>query len=270
MNENLEKIFKLMNSKLFQALRPVGFVESNSYSVKGQSAVVFTGDNIAYTIIYDDKKKLFNLCSCSVIENNKIDQQWKTISSWLFDEHEHSNKDAISIAEDFIETIVGKNALAVSKKTKKKKSDNNTVDPLFLMNRLVNIWPDLKADINHEKENYECFRSVTFVKDKVLPRFSKVFMANNPDKLKKMANILSDIYKVGDLDSRGIITIVILNSVSDAEYIDKIEQLLSDELKKAWKFARKIKGKKIKAEKPKKQKKNIWAQTLKESAEIRR
>ncbi len=269
MDNNFDKAFKLIKNKISETLSAMNFNETSStYAIEGNNSCVFIGESVAYALTYDKEKKLFNLYKCSV-ENKKADENWNTVSSWLFDPDEHTSKDATSIAEDFIETLSCSSKVSTAKKTKKRKSDSNTIDPIFLMNRFVNIWPQLKNDISYEKENYESFRAVTFTKEKVLPLLFALLVENNKSKIKKLASILSDMYKVGDLDTRGLITIVILNSIDD-KYIPELETELSTELQKAWKFARKIKGKKIKAEKPKKQKNNIWAQTLKESSEIRR
>ena len=66
-----------------------------------------------------------------------------------------------------------------------------------------------------------------------------------------MGQMISTQYANGDMDTRSIITMVILNSVEEA-YIEKFEAVLSEELQKAWKFALKMKGKKVRPEKPKK------------------
>ena len=79
--------------------------------------------------------------------------------------------------------------------------------------------------------------------------------------LKKLGNILSAKYVNGDADTRSIITIVILNSIPEADEA-KIEEYLSDDLKKAFSYAKKFRGKKVKPEKEKKKKKPTIAQRL--------
>lgn len=50
---------------------------------------------------------------------------------------------------------------------KKKSDDENNVNPLFLMNRIANIFPELKDAVLEEKENYENFRGVIFAREKL-------------------------------------------------------------------------------------------------------
>ncbi len=261
LDRTIEKFYTIIENKLDEVLSKKSYAKESK-----KDKTIFKNEKIAYALSYDEGKKLFKLCNCSVDEG-KADEQWLTVSTWLFDPDEHSNKDAIAIAEDFIESIVGKTPLVRAKKTKKKKTDDNTIDAMFLINRLVNIWPELKADVSYEKENYESFRSVTFVSEKVLPLFKTELNKNNSPKLKKIATVMSDMYKGGDLDARGIITSIMLNSIDNMNKIQEFETLLSEELKKAWKYSRKLKGKKIKPEKPKKEKNNIFAQTLRETSE---
>ena len=71
----------------------------------------------------------------------------------------------------------------------------------------------------------------------------------------KLANMISTQYSNGDMDTRSIITIVILNSI-DEKYAEKFRALLSEELQKAWSYAVKLKGKKVR---PEKEKKSMYA-----------
>ena len=74
--------------------------------------------------------------------------------------------------------------------------------------------------------------------------------------LKKLGQILSTQYGNGDPDTRSIITIVILNSIS-AEYDAKIEEYLDDNLKKAFTYAKKYRNKTVKPEKEKKKRPTV-------------
>ena len=62
--------------------------------------------------------------------------------------------------------------------------------------------------------------------------------------------------RTGDLDTRSIVTISLLNSLSDSAF-QVFTQRVGEELQKDLKFTRKLKGKKIKPEKKKKKKKVV-------------
>ena len=57
------------------------------------------------------------------------------------------------------------------------------------------------------------------------------------------------------MDCRSIITIVILNGIEGEKNEELMDEALDDMLKKAWKFARRYRGKEVKPEKPKKKSK---------------
>lgn len=136
---------------------------------------------------------------------------------------------------------------------KKKSDDENNANPLFLMNRIANIFPELKDAVLEEKENYENFRGVTFAREKAMPFVKETLTSGMPkDKFKKLCTVFSNLYASGDLDTKAIITIVFLNSIDDTTARENIENTVSEELKAAMKEAFKLKGKKIKPEKIKK------------------
>ena len=151
--------------------------------------------------------------------------------------------------------------MAVVQQKRRGKDGERTVDPLFFMNRLVNIFPELKDELNQEKIAYGQVRYVTFVKSHVVPRCEDL-AAKYPDSdpMNKLCSVLDDMYKNGDLDTRAIVTISLLNSLSDAGF-QVFAERVGVELKKDLKYTRKLKGKNIKPEK-KKKKKKVVAKTL--------
>ena len=123
------------------------------------------------------------------------------------------------------------------------------------MNRLATLFPNLKELIQFEKKDVESFRYVSFVKTNVVSQVQGLLSTSNEkSEVKKLGKILSDNYDNGDLDVRGLITIVILNSIEAENQKMLLKKYLSDDLKNAWEAAEKLKGKKIKPEKVKKRK----------------
>ena len=95
------------------------------------------------------------------------------------------------------------------------------------------------------------FRSVTFAKEFVVPKIENLAIKKKESAaFKKMCELLNEFYKNGDLDVRSIITMVILNGLSDTAVQNIMEQ--SDSmLKKGYKYGVKWKGKKAKPEREK-------------------
>lgn len=86
-----------------------------------------------------------------------------------------------------------------------------------------------------------------------MPLVKETLTSGNPkDKFKKLCTVFSNLYDSGDLDTKGIITIVFLNAIEDEKSRENIEEMVSKDLKGSMKEAYKIRNKKIKPEKIKK------------------
>jgi hypothetical protein len=238
----LEKAFEIIREKLTQDKNKIN-------NKKKLTEEIFIEKNLAYKIFYDYQEKKFELKTCELSQINE--ENWVTISSWFFDPETDGEKQAKSISEDFSETI-RKPKKNNFKAKKKKKDENGNIDYTFLMNRLANIFPELKEEIKAETENYNDFRQVTFTRERISPKINhSLNNKTEKDKNKKIGNILSNLYNIGDLDVRALITVIILNSIENKNSQEEILKYLSDELKNAWNEAKKLKGKKIKPEKVK-------------------
>lgn len=223
---------------------------------KNKNELNFVNNSQSYDIVYDESKKL-------VLLNFVCGEKITELSSWLFDVESLTRKDINLIAEDFIETMSGKNK-KYTKQSKKstKSSDESNITGIFFANRMVNIFPDLKLEIQKEKDFYERFRSASFACENILPKIQK--FAENPsekNKFVKLGKLLSEMYENGTLDVRSIITMGILNSISGEKETQNLKKVLTPELNKAWDAALKYKGKKVNPEKSK-SKKSLLSKAL--------
>ena len=255
-----QKALDLITEKVGQALAPQGFQKSDAeLNEEGGLYSVFLGDGTVYCVYFDADKNRFELRSGSVDEEEKLKEDWKVISMWLFDPENDTLKEAESIGNDFVETIEGPKRIAAvnNKKKKRSKDAENSPDPVFFYNRLVNFMPELKEEMNEERVRYGDVRAVTFAKEKVLPRLNAIASRKNDgETVKKLAQLLSDIYKNGEMDTRAIITMVLLNGM-ESQAIENLRPDFGEELEKAYKAGLKFKGKTVKPEKQKKQKKFV-------------
>ena len=198
---------------------------------------LFTSASLAYSVVYYKDKEQMVLRSCTMTDEGP-DNEWKTLATWLYDETVGTQKDADSIANDFIEGVSGTLAIKRAKqvKQKKKKDDDGTADPKFLAKRFVTYFPELREEIK---------------KEHIAPKIPMYIKRANKNEIEKFANVFNVQYNNGDVDTRAIITIVLLNSLDDAEY-NALYEHFNDELKVAALNARAFKGKTVKPEKVKK------------------
>lgn len=266
-NITAEVAFAIISAKLEAALKPQGFEKQTvSNSDEDELVALFTGESVAYTLVYFFDKKHVVLRSCEMADDGP-DNEWKTLSTWMFDPKVDTEREVNSIAGDFCDTVgapVRTKAVAKTNKKKKKNTENNA-DPLFFSKRFINIFPEIRDEIKTEENSYETFRGVTFAETSIVPRVNALLGTKNPADISKLAGILSAQYGNGDADTRSIITIIILNSIDSKDKEDLIFDKLSPELQKAFESSRKLKGKKFKPEKPKKKKQSFMSKMMAES-----
>lgn len=216
---------------------------------KSENDMVLQKGEEIFEVQYDETTKQVKL---NILDQDK--SFVKNVSSWLLDSETATKKDLDFIAKDFVDAMVGKEKTKhLRSKKKQKNSDESNVTGLFFANRMVNIFPELKEEIQEEKESHEEFRSATFSKEHILPKVCELLKSENEKaRINKFAKLLSELYKNGTLDARSIITMVILNNIEDEKAAQCLKGAVSEDLLKAWNAALKYKGKKVKPEKPKK------------------
>lgn len=259
---DIKTAFNLISQKVEDQLSSQGFTKQKVSGNDNEMVSLFTSDSNAYSVVYFIDKQHMVMRHCAMTEDGP-DNNWKVLATWLFDPETDGQKEAESIANDFVDNCSSQTAIKRMKTTKKKKkkdSDEGNADPLFLSKRFVSFFPELKDEIRNEEDCYYPFRGVTFTRASIVPKVNELVNRGSKKDMEKLGELLSAQYSNGDADTRSIITIVILNSLPENKY-DDVNEYLSEDLQKAWKAALKFKGKKVKPEKPKK-KKTTMAQRL--------
>ena len=252
----MDKALELIAEKVGQALTEQGF-ERRSEPLREDKGigVLYTGEAVAYSVMYETGAKRFLLRTASMTDKGP-DGEWKNLSTWMYDAQNGSDlRDAESIANDFVETIQGPKRVEAVRESKKKrkKDDEYNVDPVFFFNRTVNIFPEIREELAQERIEYGRVRAVTFARTKLLPKMENLAKSYpDSDPYNKLCALLNDMYQNGDMDVRSIVTMVLLNGFSDESLVEKMSEQFSDDLKKGWKFGKKYKGRKVKPEKKKK------------------
>ena len=237
----IQNAFDLVADKVEKALAEQDYKRQNVDSQNDKEiTALYTSEDTAYNIVYYKAKMRMVLRQC-----------------------EMSGAEADNIASDFIETIQGPKQQAITQTRKKKKKDNDgNVDSLFLANRMVNYFPELKEDIAYEKLHYANFRGITFAKEKILPLFKKYVENEGANNLEKLSKSLNDIYNMGDLDVKGIISYILFNSIEDEKKREMLLENFTEANKKVIVAAFSLRGKKIKPEKPKKKRSGMFMEAL--------
>jgi hypothetical protein len=227
------KAFEYISKKVEEELAKQNYTKQKVSNEDGGDLVsLFTSENVAYSVVYILDKQQMVLRSAAMTDDGP-DNDWKTLATWLYDEQTADQKDAESIANDFIEGVSGTVAIKRAKQVqkKKKKSDDGSADPKFLAKRFVTYFPELKDEIKNEEDCYYPFRGATFAKEHIAPRVADYIKRANNKETEKFANVFNVQYGNGDRDTRAVITIVILNSLEDEEFY-KVSEFFNDDLER--------------------------------------
>ena len=249
----INKALSVIEKKLDVLLKSRGFTKKNLSNL----SIGFASKDISYVIEFSDNKiRLINESSRDSQSKSEINETGEggiVLSEWFFDPLSSTEKDAESIANDFVEVLTGKGDGSTNIRQNKKgksKTENSSIH--FFLNRLITIFPELKPKVTVEKDTYSKFRYTTFIRDEFVPLFLDLVNTcdKKSEKLKKTINVLNNFYDNSDMSVRSIITIIILNSIDEnSDAYLKIDGLLKNDLRVAFTCARKYKNKKVKPEK---------------------
>ena len=136
---------------------------------------------------------------------------------------------------------------------KKEKSDEHYVDPGFLMNRFANVFPELKHVIAAHREVYGGVAPHKMLREHLFPMMDEVLAdPAQEETAKKFFEVVNTNYQNGDLDTKSVLTIGVLNHLETPRALELAEKYLDEKTKKAWDCAKKYKNKKVRPEKVKK------------------
>ena len=93
----IEKAFEIISSKVEKALTARGFARVGVTNVDSSEIVsLFTSEAVAYSVVYYKRKKHMVLETCAMTDDGP-DNDWKTLSTWMFDPERDTEKEAESI-----------------------------------------------------------------------------------------------------------------------------------------------------------------------------
>ena len=251
MSFEYQNAFELIAGRVEDALLKSGCTRQKvSAENENDLVALLTGENVAYSVLYEKEKQLMQLRTCPMTDDGP-DNEWKTLATWLYDDSEATQKDAESIANDFVDGVSNTGAVNRAKQNKsKKKKDDGNADPRFLAKRFIAVFPELREEIQAEEDCYYPFRGATFAKEHIAPKLPAYIKRASKKELEKLAGIFNLQYGNGDVDTRSVITNVLVNSLEDEEY-NTLAEYFNDEMKIAAKFQRKYKGREVEPEKVK-------------------
>lgn len=180
---------------------------------------IYKNDVLAVKIEFDEEKRLFNLLTAPVEDGNTGD--FTVAESWLFDE-DQTVKDAAAVGVDFADTLRKK--LGLKKGTAKANASDvdlptankgSAVTVLTLTQKLLAFYPAYKDAYRESVAQYGKFLYLDFFTEKFVPEIKNTITNGTKKQIKKLFDMLTEIYVEGDSTASDAVTAVICAAVYD-------------------------------------------------------
>lgn len=189
----------------------------------GRIVISYKGENRALRLEHFNGR----LSMTGVLKEGEIlDSDYAQISLTLLDPETADDKDVKYTVNEFSETLSERFGSGAEKKIKKQKLpptvsknavQNGSVsyDINTLASRFTTLYPDLRAQY---KENYEKYGE--FLADEFFCEYGNKAVVdtinrNNPQEMKKLFNLLNEIYLDGTNDTQSLIVVTIMGALNN-------------------------------------------------------
>ena len=233
--EALAKIYTSVEPAMKEAgmagVRPEGVEKGEIPVVKGDNGVGyrfdFKGEASAVAVKHLDKKLTFELSTTVDADGNFTD--YKEVSVSLLDAETSDDKDIRSISGEISDTIMAKFCkptnqpkIKAPKTVSKAAARSGSVyyDANTLASRLTaSLYPQFRGDYNDNINRYGEFLPEEFFARGCAAAVQDTIRRNDPNEMKKLFNILNEIYLDATNETQSIITVTILGELGADEVL---------------------------------------------------
>ncbi len=241
----LNSVFSTLYTELEPTIKKLGFKADIPEGMEKGTVPVFTRDKASYLSYSGEKGKiriLFNENKIRLLAGSKDassldDSDYTLLVSFLLVLEEYDIRDVKSVANEIIENI---NEEFTPKKIAKRqqnvkaqatvsrsavKSGALLYDPATLAVRLASLYPQLKDEYKAHIEKYDEFLCEDFFINHVNPLVFNTIKENNTQRVKKLFNIINEIFDDGTNEVQDVIVVTMLSSY---EYEGNMYQTVLD------------------------------------------
>ncbi len=216
-----------MNSNGFSVVVPEN-TEKGELPVterNGASTIAYNGSKGAVKIEFFEGK-ISLLCSAASIAD-AVDADFKKATTSLFDVDTVDSKDIKYIVSEFTDCITDtygkkeKTAKKLPTPVSKSAAKSGTVyyDLVTLGSRFVVIYPELKEYYRQNIEKYGEFLADEFFTKYGNAKMRETVRRNDPIQMRKLFNMLNEVYNDGTNQTQSVIVVTILGSLHDDEQL---------------------------------------------------
>lgn len=218
-----------------------GMKKSGSPAYERSDAAVmdFSGDKGVARFVFSDDR--IHLLFAGNDAPRADDAAFSKDSTYLYVLAEYGENDVKSIAtevnEYMTDTFVVKKKAAVKSKNistvsrSAAKSGLLSYDSITFATKLAGVYPELKEEITKNIEEYGEFLCEDFFVNHANAFIEGTIRENNPQKMKRLFNIICEIYEDGTNEVQSVIAVTALGFIqNDAELCKRIMPYLTDSM----------------------------------------
>lgn len=276
---NYNESFAAIVKELEATLSTLGFEKAaDEGENNGKAVAKFSGEKGAVSLEYDENKLV-------IFTGDTLDTASKKISASLLDENASASdiRFIVSEAKETLNEKFGKKA-AVAKKSAQKTphtvskaavKNGSFYDANTLASKLCLVFPELRPFYKDNLNEYSEFMGEEFFTKYGTEKVISAIKENNPQTMKKLFQVLNEIYEDGTNDTQSLIAVTIMSNLNNdkillARCVDYMSETMAPPVIEVNRYLASAAGKKAKkklenppAYKPKKEKKpGMFAQAM--------
>ena len=189
----------------------------------------FKNDKKSVKVQYDESRQMYTLSAADVEDGNI--GEYAEINAWLFDDSQNA-KDAASVGIDFTATLRKSLGIKVKRAGGAEVelptlSKGGSVTITGFAKKMLDFFPVLKDEYkNHIAENGN-FLYLNFFGEHLVPQLKSVLTSGNKKQIKKLFDLLDDLYVKGDKDTVNTIIAVLCGAAyNDEKVTNAVKEML--------------------------------------------
>jgi len=230
------QVMEMLASGLAADMNKCGFRGSAPYT-RGNAAVLdYESDKTRARFVFNDNRihLLFGEKDIELAD----DSAFRLDTTYLYVLDEYDEKDLKSLVNEIGEYMsdmyvtkkatVAKTKAPTTVSKAAAKSGALSYDPITLASRLAGMYPDTKDEIKANIEANGEFLCEDFFCNVMNKHIVETINANNPREMKKLFNILGEVYEDGTNEVQSLIAVTILGEVEYTTLMNNAMDYLTD------------------------------------------
>ncbi len=206
--------------KVIEEMQP--FLDEQSFKLSEDGS--YKNDTRAVKVEYNESRQMYTL-NVAEIADGEIGE-FKEISAWLFDDSQTA-KDAASVGMDFTASLRKNMGIKLKRTASGEEVELPTVSKIGSITvtgfakKMLDFFPPLKDEYKDHIAQYGNFLYLNFFGEHLVPHIKNVLSSGNKKQIKKLYDILGDMYVKGDKDTVNTVVAVLCAAAYNDESTEK-------------------------------------------------